>query len=358
MNNNFKSIDFNYMHLNSIESESECYPGQRRPKFRTKRRISINLDDILSNNDFITKQTITEQNISLNNTKENYKTLPAKRRKSNNQDKKVFGSKINKIKERKGIDVKIDKVNKPRNSVDAVKYISSIINNKDNFINKVERNKNHFSTKKVTNMKNNNTNNHNTHLKHAYQGSSNFSYYRKTPFKINSEKVKIQKRNKTKILLKKNNKCSPWRKSLDTLNTTNSNEKYISSIFNSSIENASVQIFENKNNSKVNQIRSIKENKIPEKFICIKINDNNNNSKDKKSVEISGHRNKIFNSKNDSNKIKIDCLKNEKENNSNQNIVNNKHKVAINKKEKIISNFEHYKKIKVKKSTNKRNEKL
>ena len=208
-------------------------------------------------------------------------------------------------------------------------------------------------------MKNNNTINHNTHLKHAYQASSNFSYYKKTPFKINSEKVKIQKRNKTKVLLTKNNKYSPWRKSIDTLNTTNSNEKYVSSIFKSSIENGSVQIFENKNNSKINQIKSIKDNKIPQNFICIKINDNkNNNNKDKKSGEILEHRSKTFYSKKGTNKIRIDSLKDEKENNSNHNIVNNKHKEVISKKKKNISNFEHYKKIKVKKSTNKRNEKL
>ena len=70
------------------------------------------------------------------------------------------------------------------------------------------------------------------------------------------------------------------------------------------------------------------------------------------------HRSKTFYSKKCTNKIKIDCLKDGKENNSNQNIVNNKHKEVISKKEKNISNFEHYKKIKVKKSTNKRNEKL
>ena len=356
-NNNFKSIDFNHMNLNSLETESECYPGQRRPTFKSKRRININIDDIFSDIDSITKQTITEQNISLDNKKENYNTLPTKAKKLNNKDKKIFGSKIDKIKEKKYINVKIDKVNKTRNSIDTVKYINSIINNKDNFVNKVERNKNHFSTKKVTNMKNSNTINHKTHLKHAYQASSNFSYYKKTPFKINSEKMKIQKRNKTKVLLTKNNKYSPWRNSLDTLNTTNSNEKYITSIFNSSIENASYQIFENKNNSKVNQIKSIKDNKIPQNFICIKINDNNNN-KDKKSGEILKHRSKTFYSKKCTNKIKIDCLKDGKENNSNQNIVNNKHKEVISKKEKNISNFEHYKKIKVKKSTNKRNEKL
>lgn len=351
-------MDFNHMHLNSIESESECYPGQRRPKFRPKRRISINIDDILSDIDFITRQTITEQNLSLDNTKENYKTLPTKSKKSNNKDKKVFGSKINKIKAKKVINVKIDKVNKTRNSVDTVKYISSIINSKENFVNKFERNKNHFSIKKVTNMKNTNTMSNNTHLKHAYQASSNFSYYKKTPFKIKSEKIKIQKRNKTKILLTKNNKYSPWRKSLDTLNTTNSNEKYVSSIFNSSIETASVQIFENKNNSKVNQIKSIKDNNIPQNFICIKINDNNNNIKDKKSTENSEHRNNKFYSKNDTNKIKINCLNVSKEKNSNKNIVNNKHKEVLSKKEKTITNFEHYKKIKIKKSTNKRNEKL
>ena len=353
-------MDFNHMHLNSIESESECYPGQRRPKFRQKRRISINIDDILSDIDFITRQTITEQNLSLDNSKENYKTLPTKSKKSNNKDKKVFGNKINKIKAKKAINVKIDKVNKTRNSVDTVKYISSIINSKENFVNKVERNKNHFSIKKVTNMKNNNTISNNTHLKHAYQGSSNFSYYKKTPFKINSEKIKIQKRNKTKILLKKNNKCSPWRKSLDTLNTTNSNEKYVSSIFNSSIENASIQIFENKNNSKVNQIKSIKDNNIPQNFICIKINDNNNNNnnKEKKITENLEHRRNTFHSKNNTNKIKIDCLIEAKESNSNKYIINNKHKEVLSKKEKTITNFEHYKKIKVKNSTNKRKEKL
>lgn len=346
------------MDLNSIESESECYPGQRRPKFRPKRRININIDDIYSDNDFNTKPTITEQNISLNNSKDNYKTLPTKTKKLNNKGKKIFGSKINKIKEKKMINVKIDKVNKTRNSVDTVKYISSIINNKENFVNKVERNKNHFSSKKVTNIKNSNTNNHNTHLKHAYQGSSNFSYYKKTPFKINSEKIKNQKRNKTKILLtKNNNKNSPWRKSLDTLNTTNSNEKYVSSIFNSSIENVSVQIFEKKNNSKVNQIKAIKDNKIPQKFICIKINDNNNNNnKEKKSTEILEHRSKTFYSKNDTNKTKNEYLIDAKENNSH--IVNNYHKDAMFKKEKTISNFQHYNKIKIKKSTNKRIGKL
>jgi hypothetical protein len=345
------------MHLKRIETESECYPGQRRPKFRPKRRVSINNDGTFSDIDFITMQTITEQNISLNNPNENYKTLPTKRKKLNNKNRKKFGSKINKIKEKKFINVKLDKVNKNRNSVDTVKYINSIINNKDNFENKVERNKNHFSIKKLTNMKNNNTINHNTHLKHAYQASSNFSYYKKTPFKINCEKVKIQKRNKTKILLKKNNKYSPWRKSIDTLNTTNSNEKYVSSIFNSSIENGSVQIFENKNNSKVSQIKAIKDNKIPQKFISIKIDDNNNNNKDKKNTEYLGHRSNTFYSKKVTSKIKIDCLNDVKENNSNHHIVNNKIKEVISQKGKIISNFEYYKKIKVKKSINKRNEK-
>ena len=63
------------------ETESECYPGQRRPKFKPKKRISINIDDIISNIDFTTKQTITEQNISLDNKKENYNTLPTKAKK-------------------------------------------------------------------------------------------------------------------------------------------------------------------------------------------------------------------------------------------------------------------------------------
>jgi len=348
------------MHLNSIETESECYPGQRRPKFKPKKKISINIDDIFSENDFVTKQTITEQNISLNNRKDNYKTLQKKIKKLNNKGKKIFGSKINKIKEKKFIDAKIDKINKTRNSIDAVKYISSIINSKESFVNKVERNKNNCSTKKVSNIKSCSIAiSQNPHLKHVYQGSSNFSYYKKTPFKINSEKIKIQKRNKTKILLKKNNKCSPWRKSLDTLNTTNSNEKYISSIFNSSVENASVQIFENKNNSKVNQIKSIKNNKIPHKFICIKIDDNiNNNNKDKDITEILGHRSNTFYSKKNKNKIKIEGLIDLKENKSNQNKINSKYKESAYKKEKTVSNFEHYKKIKIKKSTNKRNEKL
>ena len=241
--NNFNNSDFETIYLNSIESD--CYPGQRRPKFKSNERIKVNAYDIYSEKDLFSKYNNNEQDISIINNTRNNKNLWQKRKSSNykikiNLRKKIKNSKI-------GRDISNNRYKKENHSnksqINDVKYINSIINNKKVFQIKESMLKN----------TNNNLYNNKSYSKSTYEFSTSIKDYNKSNLdKNNEQKIKISPNQKTKLFPIKNNKTFLRKISINTVNSNNSNKEYIISSY----------IGSNKKNSYIKNLGQSKDNSI------------------------------------------------------------------------------------------------
>ena len=256
---NFNSIDFENNYLSNIEFD--CYPGQRRPKFKSNERMKVNTSDIYSEKDLFSKYSNNDQNILIIKKIKNNKDLSL-RRSSNykiqvNLNKKVKNSKVsintNNIKFK-------NENNINKRQINAVKYINSIINSKKTFQIK------ELMIKKI----NNNLCNNKSYSKSTYEFSTSFRDNNKSNlYKINEQKIKICPNQKSKLLIKKSNKTSSRKISINTENSNNSNKEYIISNYISSnkIDYCSKIICKNNDNSKIDKNKNVKKHY---KFICVK----------------------------------------------------------------------------------------
>ena len=269
---NLKNIDFENK-LNDIESK--CYPGQRRPKLRiNKGNLNININDMYSDNDFISKPSTTEQNISFNNKKEYLtKVLSKEINEFNNKTKNLLTE--TRIKLKKSKQNKNSHRQNNRNSVNYAKFINSIVNKKETLIDKAQKSKRHFSANQETKIKYKNTLNKNSFSKKNNKLiplTPYFIEYSKTAtkIKINSQKMT----QKIKAFKSKNSHSPSTQKSMATKNTTNSTKKHLISTNSKIGKMPPYHIFDNQNI----MFNKTKYNNIPQEYICIsKITDNSNN---------------------------------------------------------------------------------
>ena len=229
-----------------------------------------------SENDFISKPSTTEQNISFNNKKKYLNKILSK------ETNQFINKNKNHLTEAKIQLKKSKKKKKPkqktnRNSVNYAKFINSIIViSKESLIDKAKKSKRHLSANQETKIKYKTALNRNSFSKKNEKLIPYFIDHSKTAtkMKVNSQKIT----QKIKAFKLKNNHSPSTQKSIATKNTTNSTKKH-------SIPNKTkigkrplFHIFENQ---KI-LLNKTKYNKIPQEYICIsKISDNNHNSKKK-----------------------------------------------------------------------------
>lgn len=312
--NNLKNIDF-YCKLSDIESK--CYPGQRRPKLRINKG-NLNINDMYSENDFISKPSTTEQNISFNNKNEYLnKAFSKEISQFNNNSKRLLTETQIKLKKSKKNKNSNHKNN--RNSVNYVKFINSTAITKKLFIDKAQESKRHFSSNQGAKIKYKNNINKSSFSKKNDKLIPYFIDHSKTTTKIASQKIT----QKIKAFKSKDNHSGSTQKSIATKNTTISAKKH--SISNNSKlgKESPFLIFENQHI----MFNKTKYSHIPQEYICIsKIsgdNHNQNNIKKHKNIntDILGLKNHTINTdkskklnhefkkfKNKINDIKIDFL--------------------------------------------------
>ena len=228
-----------------------------------------------SENDFISKPSTTEQNISFNN-KNKYlnKILSKETNQFNNKNKNHLTEA--KIQLKKSKQKKNPNHQNNRNSVNYAKFINSIVITKESLIDKAKKSKRHFSANQETKIKYKTALNKNSFSKKNDKLIPNCIDHSKTATKIKVNSQKITQ--KIKAFKLKNNHSPSTQKSIATKNTTNSTKKH--SIPNNPKmgKTPPIHIFNNQNIL----FNKIKYNKIPQEYICIsKINNNNHNSKKK-----------------------------------------------------------------------------
>ena len=297
-----------------------------------------------SENDFISKPSTTEQNISFNN-KNKYlnKILSKETNQFNNKNKNHLTEA--KIQLKKSKQKKNPNHQTNRNSVNYAKFINSIVISKESLIDKAKKSKRHFSANQGTKIKNKTALNKNSFSK---KNDKLIPYYidqskTATKIKVNSQKIA----QKIKALKLKNKHSPSTQKSIATKKTTNSTKKH-SIPNNSKIGKTPLfHIFENQSIL----LNKTKYNKIPQEYICIsKINDNNHNSKKKhknNNTDIFGLKNNTINSdknkklnheykkfNNQINNIKIDLFL---DNKTHMNKSNKKEKSKMSEKVKSLN---------------------
>ena len=247
MDINNKRFDLDYK-LN--DNESKCYPGQRRPKLKVNKG-NLNINDIYSEYDFISKPSTTEQNISFNNKKEYVnKELSKDNCKSNNLAETKI--KLKKYKKNKNKD-------NNRNTVNYIKNINSLIITKESHIDKMKKSTRNFSSNKEIKCKNNFKKNDKL-IQHLI-GHSQINIKNK----INSQKTT----KKIKGFKLKYNHYPSTQKSIVNNNKTYSPKKNYTSRSSNSGKITLFHIFDKKN------INKTKYYKIPQKYIWFsKINEN------------------------------------------------------------------------------------
>jgi len=272
-----------------------------------------------SENDFISKPSTTEQNISFNNKNEYInKVLSKEINEFNNKNKNLLIE--TKIKLKKTKQNKNSHYQNNRNSVNYPKFINSIVNTKDTLIDKAQKSKRHFSANQGTKIKCKKTLNKNSFSRKADKLTPCIIDHSKTAtkIKINSQKMT----QKIKAFKSKNSHSPSTQKSIATKNSTNSTKKHLISTNSKTGKTPPFHIFENQNIL----FNKTKYNKIPQEYICIsKISDNNSNRKHQNNnTDILGLKGNTINSdkeqklnheykkfKNKINDIKIDfCLDN------------------------------------------------
>ena len=279
---NFNSIDFENNYLNSIESD--CYPGQKRPKFKSNEKMKLNTNDIYSEKEFFFNCSNNEQKVSILNSIRNNKKFSHRRRSRN------YKIKINLKKTTKNSKISTDTNNNifknknlsNKSQINAVKYINSIINNKKAF---------KIKESMIKNI-NNNLYINNTYSKSTYEFSTLFKDYNKSSlYKNKEEKIIISPNQKSKLLPIKTNKSSFWKISVNSINSNNSNkENIISSYVSSNKKNSYIKRI-GKNNSIIHKNKS---EKNPYKYICAKNLKRNINNKCLNSSEYLGIKTKTF----------------------------------------------------------------
>lgn len=270
VDNNLKSIEFDDK-LNDIESK--CYPGQRRPKLRiNKVNLNLNINDMYSENDFISKPSTTEQNVSFNNKNDYlYKAISKEANQFNSINKNHLTE--TKIKLKKAKQNKNSNHQNNRNSVNYPKFINSIVITKELQIGKLKKSNRHFSANQESKIKYKKNLNKNSCSKKNDKIIPHFIDHSKTTMKskINSQKS-IQK---IKAFKSKDNHSPSTKKTITTKNTTNSTKKNIEPNNSKIGKTSPFHIFDNQNIL----FNKTKYYKIPQEYICIsKINDNNSNN--------------------------------------------------------------------------------
>ena len=227
-----------------------------------------------SENDFISKPSTTEQNISFNNKKEYInKVLSKEINEFKNKNKNILTEtkiKLKKTKQNKNIHHQNN-----RNSVNYPKFINSIVNTKDTLIDKAQKSKRHFSANQETKIKCKKTLNKNSFSRKADKLKPCIIDHSKTATKIKINSQKITQ--KIKAFKSKNTHSPSTQKSLATKNSTNSPKRHLISTNSKVGKTPPFHIFEIQNILS----NKTKYNNIPLEYICIsKISDNNNNHND------------------------------------------------------------------------------
>ena len=243
-----------------------------------------------SENDFISKPSTTEQNISFNNKNEYInKVLSKEINEFNNKNKNLLTEtkiKLKKAKQNKNLHHQNN-----RNSVNYPKFINSIVNTKDTLIDKAQKSKRHFSANQGTKIKYKKTLNKNSFSRKADKLTPCIIDHSKTAtkIKINSQKMT----QKIKAFKSKKSHSPSTQKSIATKNSTNSTKKHLISTNSKIGKTSPFHIFENQNIL----FNKTKYNKIPQEYICIsKISDNNSNRKHKNNnTDIFGLRGNTIN---------------------------------------------------------------
>jgi len=241
-----------------------------------------------SENDFISKPSTTEQNISFNNKNEYInKVLSKEINEFNNKNKNLLTEtkiKLKKAKQNKNLHHQNN-----RNSVNYPKFINSIVNTKDTLIDKAQKSKRHFSANQGTKIKCKKTLNKNSFSRKADKLTPCIIDHSKTAtkIKINSQKMT----QKIKSFKSKNSHSPSTQKSIATKNSTNSTKRHLVSTNSKVGKTPPFHIFENQNILS----NKTKYNNIPLEYICIsKISGNNNNHNDNSNRKHKNNNTDIF----------------------------------------------------------------
>jgi hypothetical protein len=292
-----------------------------------------------SENDFISKPSTTEQNISFNNKNEYInKVLLKEINRLNNKNKNLLTETNIKLKKAKQNKNPHHKNN--GNSVNYTKFINSIAIKKESLIDKAQKSQRHLSANQGSKKEYKNALNKNNFSKKNDKLKPYFIDHSKTStkIKINSQKMT----QKIKAFKLKSNHSPSTQKSIATKNTTISTKKHFIPTNSKIGKTPPFQIFGIQNI----MFNKINYNIIPQEYICIsKISDNDNNHNNKR---------KHKNNNTDILGLKINTINSDKNKNVNHDYKKFKNKINNIKIDFFLDNKEYIDKLNKKEKSNKK----